>query len=1067
MSKVNEIVYDPSLSIEENAERNGCKKHQIRYYIRSRGINRRYDERLKIIEDIKIYLQGHPEATKEQVAKEAKHGINQVRSYWQIAKGNASPEQFRNCRNKIAKTGLDKELENPSKVANGKPLASDLLKEAGEIIQFAEDADVSRFRNWLLTDRKRPLITIGNGGKHTTYPALLYQMMASIGKAATPLEFATMSPEAIKNSKVLILSNGGANIDIKYATKRAFKYNKENTACFTFTDDDENIMVKTFGLDQSFVFKNHFYDGFVSIRSKILTYALLYKAFSGDTSFADKIRSEGKYIVEINKRGAFPRWNNINHFNILYGSYGEPVAHDVESTMVEGGIASVQLTDYRNYCHGRFIFSGNHCSSKKVKKTDVCTILLITPREEKIAKTIREKVLPDNMPVVEIRTDQDNPLATIQLLIDALTFTFDVAEKGFHINPNSPHNYSSIDKRFPKNGVNFAQELTRLGELHYDDTVEPIEPEAAGDSKIKAEIDALLAVERGNTEALAVNPSYLPKLTKQDLYRQEQYDASKHYCVAFRRMEDLWKDMPVPFGNMNSGYPYNMHGVTFPSSEQAYIFGIFSNNTPEHIELQKQVLAANGGFAAKRFVRLTNAEQQREDWEEFNVEWMLYCVWRKVCQCREFKNALMAIPEGTTIIEDVSFQNKKKQSDTSSFWGARNPEKRAFGKLVEKYVKSLGLKGQSAKNAENAYLWEYCNVGTYTGHNVMGKILTIIKQCLHDGTQPDIDYDLLKSKNIHFLGTPIDFDAIKEEEQPSTRCDYPEDELIKTICGGVFGDISGSTREKSSKSVYTTDFDLFPVKSRPTDDSVLTVAIADWLLHRDTLTLSEALKGWGRKYPNAGYGGGFSKYFEENIEYSSDKNGAAMRVSPAAIVAKSLEEALSLARETAFPTHNTEEGMKGAQAVAASIYLVRDGVSKGKDASTIKQEVKTYIENTFGYDLNQTVESIRDRSQRFAEMKRIHRKTKVKNPEFRRMSEAAVSVPMAIIAFLEGNSYEEVLRVAISLGGDADTIGCMASSISVHLYGIPKGLYEDGRKLIPDDMKAIIDEFDKKYLSNN
>ena len=305
MSKVNKIVYDPSLSIEENAERNGCKKHQIRYYIRSRGINRRYDERLKIIEDIKIYLQGHPEATKEQVAKETKHGINQVRSYWQIAKGNASPEQFRNCRNKIAKTGLDKELENPSKVANGKPLASDLLKEAGEIIRFAEGADVSRFRNWLLTDRKRPLITIGNGGKHITYPALLYQMMASIGKAVTPLEFATMSPEAIKNSKVLILSNGGANIDIKYATKRAAKYNKEHTACFTFTDDDENIMVKTFGLDQSFVFKNHYYDGFVSIRSKILTYALLYKAFSGDTSFADKIRSEGKYIVEINKRGAF------------------------------------------------------------------------------------------------------------------------------------------------------------------------------------------------------------------------------------------------------------------------------------------------------------------------------------------------------------------------------------------------------------------------------------------------------------------------------------------------------------------------------------------------------------------------------------------------------------------------------------------------------------------------------------------------------------------------------------------------------------------------------------------
>ena len=100
-------------------------------------------------------------------------------------------------------------------------------------------------------------------------------------------------------------------------------------------------------------------------------------------------------------------------------------------------------------------------------------------------------------------------------------------------------------------------------------------------------------------------------------------------------------------------------------------------------------------------------------------------------------------------------------------------------------------------------------------------------------------------------------------------------------------------------------------------------------------------------------------------------------------------------------------------------------------------------------------------------MKCIIKATGYEDPEFKPMSDAATSVPMAIIAFLEGNSYEEVLRIAISLGGDADTIACMASSISVHLYGVPQGLYKDGRKLIPDDMKAIIDEFDKKYLSNN
>ena len=1066
------IVYDPTLSVEENAEKCNVTDDAIRYYIRTRGIDRRYHSSLNIIEELKAYLKEHPNATRAELAKETGHGINTIRRYWDAAHERTTTEQFKNNSIKrLTRTKLDKKVEDPSKISNRQPLASELLKEASDIIKYAEQADTSRFREWLLRDRIRPLVCIGNGGKHTTYPALLYQMMSSIGKSATPLEFATMSPEAIGNSKILILSNGGAYIDIKYATKRAAKYCKDNTACFTFTDTDDNIMVKTFGLEKSFVFKNDFYDGFISIRSKILTYALLYKAFSGDASFADKIRCTGRYKVDMNKRGSLPRWNKINHFNVLYGSYGEPVAHDIESTMVEGGIASVQLTDYRNFCHGRFIFGSNHCANKKVKATDVCTILLITPREEKLAQEVREKALPDNMPIVEIRTELDNPLATIQLLIDALTFVFNVAERCFGINPNSPKNHSSIDKRIPKNGIPFAQELTRLGELHYDDDVVPIPPETStkvvvGDLKTKAKIDELLAIEKENTEALAANPSYLPTPTKQDLYKKEQYDASKHYCVAFRRKEDLWKDIPVPFGNMNGGYPYTMHGITFPSSEQAYIFGVFSNSTAEHIELQKQVLEANGGFNAKKYIRQPNAEKEREDWGEFNIEWMLYCVWRKVCQCSEFKKLLMAIPEGATIIEDVSFQDKKGQSDTSSFWGAKNPEKRTFRDLVKKYLKSIGLKkGKAAEDAENSYLWECCNVGTYTGNNVMGKILTMVKQCLHDGTEPDINYDLLKSKDIHFLGQPIDFDAIESGYIRETRCDYPEGELIKTICGGVFGDISGSTREKSSKSVYHTEFDLFPDKSRPTDDSVLTVAIADWLLHKDTLTLVEALKQWGKRYPNAGYGSGFRDYFKKNIEYSSDKNGAAMRVSPVAIVAKSLDEALSLAKETALPTHNTEEGIKGAQAIAAAIYLVREGVSKGIETSIIKSEIKDYIERTFRYDLNQTIESIRERSQRYAEMKRVERTTGYQDPDFRRMSEAAVSVPMAIIAFLEGNSYEEILRIAISLGGDADTIACMASSISVHLYGVPQGLYEDGRKLIPNDMKAIIDEFDEKYIS--
>ena len=793
MPRNTKIKYDPSLSVAENAKKCGVTEDAIRYYIRTRGIDRRYEGKMKVLEGMKAYIAEHPNATRAELQRATGHGINTVRRYWDVLHGNTTTEQFKSCKVKsITRTDLDKRLENPDKIANGHRLASEMLKEAADILRFAEQADITKFREWLLSDATRPLICIGNGGKHTTYPALLYQMMASIGKAATPLEFATMSPEAIKNSKVLLLSNAGRNLDIKYATKRAVKYNKDYTACFTFTDSEENAMVKALGMDKSFVVKNNYKDDFISIRSKILTYGLLYKAFSGDSSFAHRIRTEGRYNVTINKSGKLPRWENISHFNLLYGSYGEPVAHDIESTMVEGGIASVQLCDYRNFCHGRFIFGSNHCANKRVAKTDVCTILLITPREEKLAQDIRNKTMANNMPIVEIRTEEDSPLATIQLLIDALTFVFNLAEKCHGINPNSPKNYSKIDKRVPINGIPFAQELSRFGELHY-------------------------------------------------------------------------------------------------------------TTRPQEIALQ---------------------------------------------------------------------------------------------------VESITVRNNEATQAE--------------------------------------------------VSTPS---IVKIPTE------------IKSICGGVLGDISGCTREKSSKSVYTTDFDLFPPKSHPTDDSVLTVAIADWLLHKDTISLSETLRRWGKKYPRAGYGGGFKAYIKSGKDYCSDRNGAAMRVSPVAVVASSLDEALSLAKESALPTHNSVEGIKGAQSIAAAIYLVREGVAAGKPASAIKSEIKTYIEDTFGYDLNQSIESIRERSKRYAEMKIIERATGYKDPEFRFMSEAAVSVPMAFVAFLSGNSYEEVLRIAISLGGDADTIGCMASSISVHLYGIPQAIYDEGCQFIPSDMMAILEEFDAKYLA--
>lgn len=317
--------------------------------------------------------------------------------------------------------------------------------------------------------------------------------------------------------------------------------------------------------------------------------------------------------------------------------------------------------------------------------------------------------------------------------------------------------------------IEFIREYLARREAANIETPTASKPTAkAGDDKLKAEIDALMAIERTNTATLAENPSYLPAITKQDLYKREkeQYNVAEHYCVAFRRKDDLWKGMRIPFGNMNGGFPYRMHGIEFPSSEHAYIFGLFSNNTLEHIAIQQELLAESSGYSAKRNIRNGNREQWRRDWDEFNIEWMLYCVWTKANQCEEFRNLLLAVPKGAVIIEDSSFQKVNKKFDGAAFWGARNADKRAFGKLVRKYVKTHNPQSQrEADDTENRLLWEYCNVGTYIGNNVMGKILTIVKQCLHDGTQPDIDYALLKSKNIHFLGNLIGFDSTNYEQR--------------------------------------------------------------------------------------------------------------------------------------------------------------------------------------------------------------------------------------------------------------------------------------------------------------
>ena len=254
------------------------------------------------------------------------------------------------------------------------------------------------------------------------------------------------------------------------------------------------------------------------------------------------------------------------------------------------------------------------------------------------------------------------------------------------------------------------------------------------------------------------------------------------------------------------------------------------------------------------------------------------------------------------------------------------------------------------------------------------------------------------------------------------------------MLGAIAGDVIGSVFERFPTK--STDFPLFSHDSTFTDDTVLTVAVAWSILNKTDYTRS--LKMFGRKYPHAGYGGFFYRWmFSPDCEpYNSWGNGSAMRVSAIGFAFSTLEDVLNEAEKSAEITHNHPEGIKGAQAMALAIYLAR----MGKDKVTIKKE----ISNRFGYDLDRTVNEIR--------------KT------YRFDVSCQGSVPEAIISFLESEDFEDAIRRAISLGGDSDTLACMAGGIAQAYYKtVPPEIVSNVRKRLPEEFLSIIDEFNKKY----
>ena len=249
------------------------------------------------------------------------------------------------------------------------------------------------------------------------------------------------------------------------------------------------------------------------------------------------------------------------------------------------------------------------------------------------------------------------------------------------------------------------------------------------------------------------------------------------------------------------------------------------------------------------------------------------------------------------------------------------------------------------------------------------------------------------------------------------------------MLGAIIGDIVGSVYEWNN--IKTKDFPLFSEKCFFTDDTVMTVAVANALLSGGTTDdFIDSLKKFGRLYPNSGYGGRFGSWVHScnRKPYNSWGNGSAMRVSPCGWFAESLDEAETLAEKSAAVTHNHTEGIRGAQATAAAIYLAKNGMGKGK--------IKEYIENKYRYNLNRTLDEIR--------------------PDYRFNETCQETVPEAIIAFLKSHSFEDAIRNAISLGGDSDTLAAITGSIAEAAYGIPSFITTKAFNHLDDTLSAVI-----------
>lgn len=464
MPRQSKIKYDPALTLKQNAQKNGVSIDAIKYFVKTRGIDREGDRQDHNLALIKKAKEANPDVSKAEIARLTGLSVKTINKYLPALDGNGDIG-FKRARREVKPLVWDEGIPEPTK--QGHTLMSKRLMNLPGLFKDVDARDIQHLHDFLFAEPEKPMLFIGNGGMLDHFAGFLYEKNCGVARCITPLELAAMSDETIKQCRALILSSGGENMDIEYAVHKLLEVNPESTGCYA-----NHIGARSFFNDidpsKRFLFEALFEDSFISVENKFFRDAILYRAITGNraSDIDISLNSGACYRYQLNNSAAkLTPLRKIKHFVVLFDDYSTPAAHDFESVLVETGVASAQVSDYRNYCHGRFLFVGNHTRHATSKHTltdsDVAVVIFSSPINKTLVKGIRRNALTEETPIILIETPYTDDRAALDLLIKSNVFLADYEEKALGINPCDPVSYNDkkIHKNTPKYSIDFAQLL--------------------------------------------------------------------------------------------------------------------------------------------------------------------------------------------------------------------------------------------------------------------------------------------------------------------------------------------------------------------------------------------------------------------------------------------------------------------------------------------------------------------------------------------------------------------------------------------------------------------------------